>query len=116
MNVLNKKSVKSFTKYTYTTTYRHALVPYKTMSQNSYFYLFGFIKSDISNSFTNSTFNLYKIRFKSDTSFPNRNRVISMPNAYGNIVSCFQTEKELFICFYLTKFEDIYYYNFILMQ
>ena len=112
-DLMYQKSVKSFTKYTYTITYRHAIVPYKTMSQNSYFYLFGFIKSDNPNSFTNSTFNLYKIRFKSDTSFPNKNRDMSMPNAYGNIVSCFQTEKELFICFYLTKFEDIYYYNLL---
>ena len=112
-NLMYQKSVKSSTKYTYTITYRHAFVPYKTMSQSSYFYLFGFIKSDNPTIFDNSTFVLHKIRFRNNANFPNRNKEISMPNAYGYIVSCFQTEKEIFICFYLTKLEDKYYYNLL---
>ena len=112
-DIIYQKSVVTFSKYKFTITYRHAMVPYKKMSLNSYFYLFGFIKSNSSSDFTNATFYLYKIRFKDYTNFPNKGKEISMPNAYGNIVSCFQTEKELFICFYLTKSEDKFYYNLL---
>ena len=115
-DIMYNKSVTTFSKYKYTITYRHAFVPYKTPSSGSYFYLFGFIKSDDSTTFKNASVVLQKMRFKSYTDFPRKNTYISISNAYGYIVSCFQTEKEIFICFYLTTSNGKYYYNLIKVE
>ena len=113
--LIYNKAVTSFSKHKYTITYRHTIVPY-TKTTSDYLYLFGFIKSDDPNIFKNATFVLQKFRFKSNASFPNRKKDITFFNAYGYIVSCFKTEKELFICFYLTNIDDKYYYNLLKIE
>ena len=97
------KTTSSFTNINYVRTLRHAFIPLVSTNRH-YFYLFGFIgSSDTSNTNNKIYFQKHKFGVRNFGSTLQSN---SQPkeNAYGNEVSCYQTNtNELIICFYLTK-------------
>ena len=107
------KTVKDFTSITEVKSLRHAFIPLKT-SDSNYYYLFGFIGCASSNACSNSNkFFLQKHKFNKITEFNSRSTYVTnflrKDGAYGNEVSCFQTENELIICFYLSKIYNTNY-------
>ena len=80
-----------------------------------YYYLFGFVGGDANNNNDDKIY-FQKHKFDSISNFYSTSTLVSISNnispityyisrdyAYGKEVSCFQTDSELIICFYLTK-------------
>ena len=117
-NKIYNRSVAKFTSFTYTKTFRHTIIPMIPTS-SKYYYLFGFIKGDKAEDYTNAEIFFQRHSFKNITNFLKSKTYdtvnISISNGYGNIVSCFQTDNKLIICFYLTFYSDInkYFLNLI---
>ena len=105
------KSVRKFTLIQNIKSLRHAFIPLKS-SNAKYYYLFGFIGDNDNNNvdkiyFQKHIFGIISNFTKVSTLTPLFNTTninfIYRANAYGKEVSCFQTENELIICFFLTK-------------
>ena len=95
-----KTSSSKFGGVTEVLSMRHALIPITT-EDSIYYYIFGFIARDTSgNCFIYFRKYQFKITFNS---FYKYSSTIIKNNAYGNIVSCFETKNKLIICFYMTK-------------
>ena len=99
------KQVESFTGVNSVKTYKHAIIPLSTTS-NDYYYIMGFIGSTSSSSSSSSIY-FQKHIFNSINNFETTttysSEYLRTDNGYGKGISCFQGTSGVIICFYLTS-------------
>ena len=106
-----QKILYDFTNNTSITSYQHAIIPLFTITSD-FSYIFGFIKNDEINP---NTFIFQKHTFNSIENFENEPTIVSSKIYKRSILheqtgfSCFLTEKNNIICFFLT-----YYIEYII--
>ena len=117
-DIMYTKEVNRFTSIISTKTKRHAIIPLKNEGEK-YYYLIAFKGCNYSNCNDDKIYfqkhNFLQIENFAliNTYISNDANFVNKENAYGEIVSCFQTDNELIICFYLTKDNNIVHYNII---
>ena len=114
-NTFYSKAHNDFTSINTVTTLRNAFIPLSISSE----YLMGFIGCDSynNNNCQNGRVYFQKHRFTRISNFKSQATYVtkvSINNAFGKEVSCFQTTpKKLIICFFLTKTSGTVFFNFI---
>ena len=110
------KSLEDFSSFQFVKTYRHAFFEYKG-SSNNYYYFFGF-SSDTDSSYSSNQdlkIHFQKHLFTSINEFSTKQSIsgdtITILNAFGKIISSFQTSTELIIIFYQIKTNYNMYFN-----
>ena len=110
------KSLEDFSSFQFVKTFRHAFFEYKG-SSNNYYYFFGF-SSDTDSSYSSNQdlkIHFQKHLFTSINEFSTKQSIsgdtITILNAFGKIISSFQTSTELIIIFYQIKTNYNMYFN-----
>ena len=107
------KSINSFSTFQHIKTYRHCLFEYKSIS-NNYYYFFGFTSDTGSDFYINEnlTIHFQKHIFTSINEFSTQNSIygdtITLLDAFGKIISGFETQSGLIFVFYQIKTDKIY--------
>ena len=107
------KTSREFTENKDIKSFRHSLFPLSNKSNNNeHYYIFSFVGSD---SVEEKKLFIQKHIFKGDNweSESSLNKGIYESNGYGNTISCFESESQLIICFYMTLIDDNVFLNFV---
>ena len=108
------KPVRAFASYVAVHSLRHSFFPlnYKN-NRNDNYYLFCFV-GQFHNQKYESLFmqkHIFKgANWENEASYYNGT---NEPNAFGKTISCFQTQSELIICFFMTKINEVSYLNLV---
>ena len=107
------KTPEAFTGNKMIKSSRHSFFAlYSKSNLNDYFYIFCFVGAFTTSKEKNNIF-IQKHIFKgSNWKYENSlNKEIDEPNGYGEAISCFESESEFIICFFMTQIEDIVFLN-----